>query len=659
MEVKSEKPEYRPKQDILLSFRNLISKNIAQLSSINYANPQLESALQQLSERKFKNEKEARDQFPFETFSDLIWTNGSILHELSNLTNHIESMNESFSSFSGLIDSYDSQWNSKSKAALELYNKYQAFEAEEKRIYEKLNGIEYFENNFLISDEDLIHLTSHNDVDDRFYSILEKAQSIHDNTNSLFTPVSEFLNYESLEGIIKTMSKHIDTAYGKLYRFVELELRNPRVIQTMETNPDIKRAITKLLSENTMSSRTINLIIQVRQQNLHSAYVTALTRGDSLSSSKPIELSAPDSLRFIGDLLAWIHQTIVNEKELIDSIFASRRQQVNSHPMPPWDLPSTVQEQANNLLDGSLYGICRPLLSRAQTSILDLTDTIRLYNLVELLGFYHEAFSKIIHENCIVLKILKTTEDFTYQRMKTVIDDELYAISSSLPKVTDDLLPPDFVTNFLRNANSIFKIRNASLSAAGVDELQFIAIFSDLFEKVFQICLTMVPNRLLNHRDIIYLLNILDSCLTYLRRYNFLTPIRDSFESYINTYVEKLVDLVYQTYLTESGLSDLINLIKNKDDEEELKAIFLSIPWDQQVSRFSSFVTITISEIIADFQLLAAPLIMENVMKSTAEKFIQSFQQFTQKVQPIVGYVWPLSIEELKIAMNVDSTLDF
>ncbi|WBW72243.1 Golgi transport complex peripheral subunit Cog6 [Schizosaccharomyces osmophilus] len=658
MDAKNERPDYRLKRDELLSFRNLISKNIAQLSSINYVNPQLESALQQLSERNFKNEKETRDQLPFEAFSDLIWTNGSILHELSNLTNHLESMNESFSSFSTSIDSYDSHWNSKSKAAMELHNKYQSIEAEKKRVHEKLDCIEYVENNFLISDEDLIHLTSHNDVDDRFYLIFEKAQSIHDNTNSLFTPVSEFLNYESLEGIIKTMSRHIDTAYGKLYRFVELELRNPRVIQTMETNSEIKRAITKLLSEHTTASRTINLIIQVRQQNLHSAYVTALTRGDALSSSKPIELSAPDTMRFIGDLLAWIHQTIVNEKELIDSIFAARRQQVNSHPVPPWDIPSTVQEQTNNLLDGSLYGICRPLLSRAQTSILDLTDTIRLYNLIELLGFYHEAFSKIVHENCIVLKILKTIEDFTYQRMKTVIDDELYAISSSLPKVTDDLLPPDFVTSFLRNSNSIFKIRNASLSVKGVDEEQFITIFSDLFEKVLQICFTMVKDRLHFHKYVIYLLNILDSCLTYLRRYNFLAHIRESFENKENMYVEKLIDLVYQTYLTESGLSDLINFIKNKDDKEELKAIS-SVSWDEQVSRFNSFVTITISEIIADLQLLAAPLIMEHVMKRTAEMYIQSFQQITQRVQPIVGYVWPLSIEELKIAMNIDSALDF
>ncbi|EPX72398.1 transport complex peripheral subunit Cog6 [Schizosaccharomyces octosporus yFS286] len=658
MEVKTERPDYRLKRDELLSFRNLISKSIAQLSSINYVNPQLESALQQLSERNFKNEKETRDQLPFEAFSDLIWTNGSILHELSILTNHIESMKESFSSFSNSVDSYDSHWNTKSKAAMELYSKYQSFEAEKKHVHDKLKCIEYFEKNFLISDEDLIHLTSQNDVDDRFYLILEKAQSIHDNTNSLFTPVSEFLNYESLEGIIKNMSRHIDIGYTKLYRFVELELKNPRVIQTMETNPEIKRAITKLLSEHTTINKTINLITQVRQQNLHSAYVTALTKGDALSSSKPIELSAPDTMRFVGDLLAWTHQTIVNEIELIDSLLAARRQQVRSHPVSPWDTPSAVQEQSINLLDGSLYGICRPLLSRAQTSVLDLADTIRLYNLIELLGFYQEAFSKIVHENCIILKILKTIEDFTYQRMKTVIDDELYAISSSLPKVTDDLLPPDFVTSFLRDSNSVFKIRNTSLSSSGVDEEQFITIFSDLFEKVFQICLTMVKDQLSFHKYVIYLLNILDSCLTYLRRYKFLAPIRESFENKENEYVEKLVELIYQTYLTESGLSDIINFIKDKDDKEELNAIS-SAPWDEHVSRFNSFVTITISEIIADLQLLTAPLIMEQVMKRTAKTFIQSFQQFTQRVQPIVGYVWPLSTEELKIAMNIDSALDF
>lgn len=86
MDVKSKHGHIKSNPEESLLFRNSVSKNIAQLSSINYADRNVQAALEQLSERKFKNEREARKQLPFEVFSDLIWTNGSIIKELSELS---------------------------------------------------------------------------------------------------------------------------------------------------------------------------------------------------------------------------------------------------------------------------------------------------------------------------------------------------------------------------------------------------------------------------------------------------------------------------------------------------------------------------------------------------------------------------------------------
>lgn len=51
------------------------------------------------------------------------------------------------------------------------------------------------------------------------------------------------------------------------------------------------------------------------------AFLNALTRGGPGGTPRPIELQAHDSLRYIGDMLAWIHQACASEKEMLESVF--------------------------------------------------------------------------------------------------------------------------------------------------------------------------------------------------------------------------------------------------------------------------------------------------------------------------------------------------
>lgn len=44
-------------------------------------------------------------------------------------------------------------------------------------------------------------------------------------------------------------------------------------------------------------------------------FIDALTIGGTESNTKPIEVHAHDSKRYIGDIFAWLHQAIPTEKE--------------------------------------------------------------------------------------------------------------------------------------------------------------------------------------------------------------------------------------------------------------------------------------------------------------------------------------------------------
>lgn len=58
-----------------------------------------------------------------------------------------------------------------------------------------------------------------------------------------------------------------------------------------------------------------------RQEAVARAFINALTRGGPGGTPRPIELQAHDSLRYIGDMLAWIHQACASEKEMLETLF--------------------------------------------------------------------------------------------------------------------------------------------------------------------------------------------------------------------------------------------------------------------------------------------------------------------------------------------------
>lgn len=47
----------------------------------------------------------------------------------------------------------------------------------------------------------------------------------------------------------------------------------------------------------------------------------ALTRGGPGGLPRPIEIHAHDPLRYVGDMLAWVHQSIAGEREFLEGLF--------------------------------------------------------------------------------------------------------------------------------------------------------------------------------------------------------------------------------------------------------------------------------------------------------------------------------------------------
>jgi hypothetical protein len=97
-------------------------------------------------------------------------------------------------------------------------------------------------------------------------------------------------------------------------------------------------------------------IASARHDAVARAFINALTRGGPGGTPRPIELQAPDPLRYIGDMLAWVHQACAGEKEMLESLF-----QKNSDKDNLTGITIQVSGTIDDLLDCAMDGTCRPL----------------------------------------------------------------------------------------------------------------------------------------------------------------------------------------------------------------------------------------------------------------------------------------------------------
>lgn len=135
--------------------------------------------------------------------------------------------------------------------------------------------------------------------------------------------------------------------------------------------------------------------------------------------SRAIDLHAHDSVRYVGDMLAWMHQAAASEEEFLNAVFGNNKEKgrvVNSNNSNDSniDLNNTiglndsvdiVGENGNKELLGlnvqemlarCLQGLGRPLRARIIQTLEGRAGLEALYTLTDLLCFYEITFNKVV-----------------------------------------------------------------------------------------------------------------------------------------------------------------------------------------------------------------------------------------------------------------------
>ena len=198
----------------------------------------------------------------------------------------------------------------------ELILKTASFESEKASLEVHSKIANAFLEKFQLSEEEIQIIKGNAPITEDFFKALERCRQIHSDCDVLLQTRHQQVGIELME----IMSSYQESGYEKLYRWAQGECR----VLTRESPEAIgifKAAMKELKNRPILFRYCLDEVCSARRGAAVRWFIDALTRGGPGGMPKPIEIHSHDPLRYIGDMLAWLHQTAASERELLEGIF--------------------------------------------------------------------------------------------------------------------------------------------------------------------------------------------------------------------------------------------------------------------------------------------------------------------------------------------------
>ena len=509
--------------------------------------------------------------------------------------------------------------------------------AQKKEIETKQQLLDAFNKHFILLGDELDTLTSTSTgVDDRFFVLLGRLKRIHADCQVLLGSENQELGLELMD----QTSSNLNNAFQKLYRWIQgefktLDLENPRM------NASIRRALRVLAERPTLFQDCLDFFAEARERNLSDAFYSALTGSNNQTddrTAKPMEYYSHDSLRFVGDMLAWTHSAAVSERESLEVLFISEGDEMAKGikagiESEPWLQGSAEvfngQKSLEQLVNRDLSGASRGLRQRVEQVIKSDEDPVLAYKIANLIDFYCVTFVRLLGSESSVQETLKTLQRSAMQQYRTTMKDQSSAVAAA-NHAPADLDAPEFLSDALGRLKELMKSYDSSFTPAESREENFQPITAISLDPFLETCQN-ISSKLEEPSSSVFIINCLLIVKSTLASYDFTTERVSEIDDTIDEYTSKLIDYQHAFLLHTSGLHPLlVALAPLTDSDEDLKSIYSLEPFQAQTLADSSqilddFLPSALMDATDNLKRLKSSTLVEDVTAEAASRFCEDY----------------------------------
>ncbi|KAH8727953.1 oligomeric Golgi complex subunit 6 [Phaeosphaeriaceae sp. PMI808] len=605
------------------------SNRITSVLSASYADLEIRDTLETLDARGVHNTAETRRQIRLNVQKEVIECNGEIVKDFGQVAEQLRRIGTAINSLNNYCTDMRNHIAAANQETGTVLEEAKGLMTQQKQVETKQQILQAFNFHFLISEEEATALTSTVEpVNEDFFQTLTRVKKIHHDCQVLLGTEDQRLGLEVLE----QSSKQLNAAFQKLYRWIQrefktLDLENPQI------SASVRRSLRVLAERPTLFQSCLDSFAEARESILSDSFHAALTGNASESehvATKPIEFYAHDPLRYVGDMLAWVHSTTVSEQEALENLFISDGEEIKRSiqaglESEPWlrDGDAVIfdgRKALNQLVSRDLAGVARLLRQRTEQVIQSHDDATLAYKIANLIGFYKGTFSKLLGLDSDVLEAFGTLEASAMRQFRANMRDHVAAVQSDIAVAPPDLSPPEFLEEALQMLNVLAKSYDTSSAGADGQEEGFQAVLAEALDPFMGGCVNLQKG-LQQPDSAVFAINCLFAAIRVLSTYSFVSERAEEMNDTITDQVAQLVEYQHQYLLHESGLITLLESLSSiTDSEESLKAV-------PELEAFKPDALIAASQQLDEFLPSALIDAAENLKRLKNRKMIQDITE--------------------------------
>nr|ATB19488.1 putative COG7 [Juniperus procera] len=327
------------------------------------------------------------------------------------------------------------------------------------------------------------------ELNENFFKALARVQEIHNNCKMLLRTHHQRAGLELMD----MMAVYQEGAYERLCRWVQTECRNLGDNDTPEVTDLLKTATRCLKERPVLFKYCAEEVANTRHNALFRRFISALTRGGPGGMPRPIEVHAHDPLRYVGDMLGWLHQALASERELILALF-SPDATVNIGPTArrfSRDVDGIYVKPETDMsfiLDRIFEGVCRPFKVRVEQVLQSQPSLLLAYKLSNILEFYTYTISDLLGEEAALSATLLHVKDDAQRTFFDILKSRGDKLLKYPSLVAVDLSPPPAVGEGVSLLLELIDTYHSMLVPASGMKLDFEPVISALLDPIIQMC---------------------------------------------------------------------------------------------------------------------------------------------------------------------------
>lgn len=535
------------------------------------------------------------------------------------------------------------------------------------QIDSKQSLLSSFTSHFLLSEAELVVSTSTAEpITPAFFDALARLKQIHRDCQTLLTAEDQTLGLEVLE----RSTQHLDAAFQKLYRWTRQELKSVD-LENPQLSAPIRRAISVLAERPALFQSCLDYLADTREQTLANSFYTALTgeldkRNPSVTtvstSTKAIEMNAHDPLRYVSDMLAWVHAAAVSEREALQTLFVSDADAISQslrtgHQSQPWlqsaglqDTPEVFdgKKTLDELVDRDLGGVMRQLRQRLEQSLYSHDDALLAYQIRNLVAFYCTVLRSSLggHESQ-TESTLRPVVDMAMAQFQSIMKEQIANAHVDVSSAPRNLSTPEFLSDALTALKALIKSYETSLGGSESHQ-QRVDGLTPVIEAALDPYLVGCENMtqtLDAPNDCILKSNYLGATRDTLSESVYLSDKLDELNALIREQEHSLVDFTHSSFVTGSGMQSLISALSphsTADSRDKVQTIAkLPVLKTETLTltsqRLDAFLPTAMEDARNTLDALNDKSMLRRICETAADRFSEQFELVERLLERVDG----------------------